>query len=120
MEELEHAIDANLKRPIDALWAQRVRGWAELSRPAKRCYLECVLQDVIADGPLSRREVERLDSGCREYYFRVMLVWVRGSGMAAVRGAKRDVRQVIVDELESRAAPRRMFYTWQNRYGGID
>lgn len=120
MEEFGPAIDANLKRHIDALWAQRVRGWAELSHPAKRCYLECVLQDVVEDGPLSRPEVEQLDSGCREYYFRVMLVWVRGSGMAAVRGAKRDARRVLVDELENRAAPRRVFYTWQNRYGSSE
>lgn len=117
MREVGAAIDDNLRAPIDALWALRVRGWAELSLPAKRCYLECVLQDVLEDGPLSRREVERLDSGCRAYYLRAMLVWVRGSGMAAVRRDKHDVRRTIVDELEGRAAPRRVFYTWQNRYG---
>ncbi len=118
MREFGAAIDANLKAPIDALWARRVGGWAELSLPAKRCYLECVLQDVLEDGPLSMKEVERLDSGCREYYFRMMLVWVRGSGVAAVRRAKLAARRAIVDELESRAAPPRVFYSWRNRYGG--
>ena len=117
MKEFGPVVDANLEPPLDTLWAQRVRGWAELSQPAKRCYLECVLQDVVDDGPLGRREVEQLDSGCREYYFCMMLVWVRGSGMVAVRKAKRAVRKTIVDELEGRAAPRRVFYTWQNRYG---
>jgi hypothetical protein len=118
MREFEAAIDANLTAPIDALWAQRVRGWAELSLPAKRCYLECVLQDVVEGGPLSGLEVERLDSECRDYYFRMMLVWVRGSGMAAVRKSKLDVRRTIVEELEGRAAPRRTFYSWRNKYGG--
>ena len=118
MREFGAAIDANLRAPIDALWAERVRGWAGLSVPAKRCYLECILEDVLEDGPLSRPEVERLDSGCRDYYFRLMLVWVRGSGMAAVRRSKLDVRRTIVEELEGRAAPRRVFYSWRNKYGG--
>ena len=117
MREFGAAIDANLKAPIDALWAERVRGWAELSPSAKRCYLECILQDVFEGGPLSRQEVEGLDGGCREDYFRTMLAWVRCSGMAVVRRDKDGVRRTILDDLESRAAPRRVCYTWQNRYG---
>ena len=89
-----------------------------MSRPAKRCYLECILQDLLEEGPLSRQEVERLDRGCREFYFRIMFTWVRGSGMAAVRRARLDARQVILDELEGHAAPRMVFLSWRNRYGG--
>lgn len=117
MREFDAAIDANLQAPIDALWAGRVRGWAGLSLPDKRRYLECILEDVLEDGPLSRQEVERLDSGCRDYYLRLMLVWVRGSGVAAVRRDKGDVRRTILEDLEGRAAPRRLFYSWRNRYG---
>ena len=117
MREFDAAIDANLAAPVDALWADRVRGWAGLSLPDKRCYLGCVLEDVLEDGPLSRQEVERLDSGCRDYYLRLMLVWVRGSGVAAVRRGKLDVRPTILEDLEGRAEPRRVFYSWRNKYG---
>ena len=117
MKELVAAIEANLKPPADALWAQRVRGWSALPLPAKRCYLECVVQDLLECGPLSRREFERLDGGCRGDYLRTMLAWVRCSGMAAVRKDRGHVRRTIIDDLEGRAAPRRVFHTWQNRYG---
>lgn len=117
MKEFSAAIDANLKAPVDSLWAQRVKGWAALSPSAKRCYLECILQDVLEGGPLSRQEVERLDGGCQADYLRTMLAWVRCSGMAAVRRDKDEVRRTILDDLEGRAAPKRVFCTWQNRYG---
>jgi hypothetical protein len=117
VDEFWDVISADLEPPFDALWARRVWGWAQLSRPAKRCYLECALQDVLEEGPLSREEVERLDSRRRRHYFHTMLVWVRCSGMEAVRRNRLEARQTILDELESLEAPRKVFLSWRNRYG---
>ena len=118
MKEFQRAIDANLMRPFDNLWAQRVEGWSGLSPSEKRLYLECVLQDVVEDGPLSRQELEKLDRRSKEYYFVIMLNWINGSGIATVRKSKRDVKQTIIDQLEDCSMPRRLFYSWRNKYCG--
>ena len=119
MKEFQRAIEANLLRPCDALWAQRVRGWPGLSQPEKRLYLECLLQDVVEDGPLSSEELEKLDSRSKEYYFLIMLNWINGSGMETVRASQQEVKQTILDELEGCAMPRPLFYSWRNKYGGL-